>query len=265
MRSSRRLGQHFLIDAAVVDAVVDALAPPADAGVFEIGCGTGVLTVALAQLAGRVVAVDVDPECARLAATATGAFPTCTVVRADAMQVDPTELGIGAPWLCAGNLPYRLTGRLISHVLELPSPPLRAVFMVQREVAARLAAEPGGWSLATVAVRSLASVERVLDVPPSAFDPPPAVHSSLIRLVPSPAFEDAVRVAVLDLARVAFQARRKTLRHGVARALGGDLDAAASALDRAGIQIGRRPGTLHLDEWQRLAGAVASVRAPAGR
>ena len=135
--------------------------------------------------------------------------------------------------------------------------------LVQREVAARLAAAPGDWSLATVAIRSLAGVERILDVPPSAFDPPPAVHSSIIRIVPTPNADPAIRASMLALAKPLFQSRRKTLRNGLSRALGGDVAGAGTALAGAGIDPGRRPGTLRLDEWQLLARAVAEVRSVA--
>ncbi len=145
-------------------------------------------------------------------------------------------------------------------LLEAGEPPARAVVLVQREVAARLAAGPGDWSLATVAIRSLADVERIRDVPPSAFDPPPAVHSSIIRITPSAKAEPSTRASMLALARPLFQSRRKTLRNGVSRALGGDLAGAGVALADAGIDPGRRPGTLRLDEWELLARAVADVR-----
>jgi 16S rRNA (adenine1518-N6/adenine1519-N6)-dimethyltransferase len=159
-----------------------------------------------------------------------------------------------------GNLPYQLTGLVLMRLVEMDEPPARAVVLVQREVAARLAAGPGDWSLATVAMRSLATVERVLDVPPSAFDPPPAVHSSIIRIVPTPGVDRAVRASMLAIAKPLFQSRRKTLRNGVTRALGGDLARAGTALADAGIDPGRRPGTLGLDEWELLARAVAEVR-----
>jgi 16S rRNA (adenine1518-N6/adenine1519-N6)-dimethyltransferase len=109
-------------------------------------------------------------------------------------------------------------------------------------------------------MRSLAGVERILDVPPSAFDPPPAVHSSIIRIVPIPGVDRAIRASMLALAKPLFQSRRKTLRNGMTRALGGDLAGAGVALAGAGIDPGRRPGTLGLDEWERLARAVAEVR-----
>jgi 16S rRNA (adenine1518-N6/adenine1519-N6)-dimethyltransferase len=254
------LGQHFLVDRVVLDAIVDALDPSPDSEVLEIGCGLGTLTGALAARARRVVAIDIDPACVAGTEITQRANPNVTVLQADARVVEAAALGFTTGWLATGNLPYQLTGLVLMRLVEAEQPPARAVVLVQREVAARLAAAPGDWSLATVAIRSLAEVERVRDVPPSAFDPPPAVHSSIIRIVPSPKADPAIRSSMLALAKPLFQSRRKTLRNGVSRALGGDLAGAGVALADAGIDPGRRPGTLRLDEWELLARAVAEVK-----
>ncbi|MFZ0920485.1 MAG: 16S rRNA (adenine(1518)-N(6)/adenine(1519)-N(6))-dimethyltransferase RsmA [Candidatus Dormiibacterota bacterium] len=260
LRRDTSLGQHFLVDRDVLDAIVDALDPSPDSEVLEIGCGLGTLTGALAARARRVVAIDIDPACVAGTEITQRANPNVTVLQADARVVEPAALGFTTGWLATGNLPYQLTGLVLMRLVEADQPPARAVVLVQREVAARLAAGPGDWSLATVAIRSLADVERVRDVPPSAFDPPPAVHSSIIRIVPSPKADPAIRSSMLALAKPLFQSRRKTLRNGVSRALGGDLAGAGVALAEAGIDPGRRPGTLRLDEWELLARAVAEVK-----
>jgi 16S rRNA (adenine1518-N6/adenine1519-N6)-dimethyltransferase len=260
LRRDTSLGQHFLIDRDVLDAIVNALDPGPESEVLEIGCGLGTLTGALAARARRVVAIDIDPACVAGTGITQRANPNVTVLEADARTVDAAALGFTAGWLATGNLPYQLTGLVLMRLVESDAPPARAVVLVQREVAARLAAAPGDWSLATVAIRSLADVERILDVPPSAFDPPPAVHSSIIRIIPSAKADPAVRASMLALAKPLFQSRRKTLRNGLSRALGGDLAGAGVALDDAGIDPGRRPGTLRLDEWELLARAVAEVR-----
>jgi 16S rRNA (adenine1518-N6/adenine1519-N6)-dimethyltransferase len=260
LRRDTSLGQHFLVDREVLDAIVDALDPSPDSEVLEIGCGLGTLTGALAARARRVVAIDIDPGCVAGTEITQRANPNVTVLQADARVVEPAALGFTTGWLATGNLPYQLTGLVLMRLVEADQPPARAVVLVQREVAARLAAGPGDWSLATVAIRSLADVERVRDVPPSAFDPPPAVHSSIIRIVPSPKADPAIRSSMLALAKPLFQSRRKTLRNGVSRALGGDLAGAGVALADAGIDPGRRPGTLRLDEWELLARAVAEVK-----
>jgi 16S rRNA (adenine1518-N6/adenine1519-N6)-dimethyltransferase len=260
LRRDTSLGQHFLIDREVLDAIVDALDPGPQSEVLEIGCGLGTLTGALAVRAGRVVAIDIDPACVAGTEITQRANANVTVLEADARFVDPVALGFTPGWLATGNLPYQLTGLVLTRLLEALDPPARAVVLVQREVAARLAAEPGDWSLATVAVRSHAQVERLLDVPPHAFDPPPAVHSSILRLVPVTLMDASTRTQVLALAKPLFQSRRKTLRNGLARALGNDLAAASAVLGAAGIDSGRRPGTLALDEWELLARTVAEMR-----
>jgi 16S rRNA (adenine1518-N6/adenine1519-N6)-dimethyltransferase len=253
-----RLGQNFLVDRDALMRVVDGLELSGDDEVLEIGPGIGTLTVELAQRARRVVAVELDEAAVRATAITLRAHSNAEVVLQDALRADPLALGLHDGYIAAGNIPYSITAPLITRLLEMPVPPRRAVLLVQREVAARLAAAPGGWGLFTVAVRSLATVERLGDVPPSSFEPPPAVHSSILRITPSPQMGAAERVAVLDLARGAFQMRRKTLRHGLGRALGGDEAAAMAVLDAAGIASSRRPETLDLDEWRALARAAAA-------
>lgn len=256
----RRLGQNFLVDRGVLVRILDALDPAPDDEVFEIGPGMGTLTVELARRAARVVAVEVDEACLRATAITLRDLGNASVAHLDALRADPLALGLHPGYLCAGNIPYQITAPLITRLLELPVPPRRAVLLVQREVAARLAAPPGSWGLLTVAVRSLATVERIADVPPAAFEPPPAVHSSVIIITPAPLLTGGERTAVLELARGAFQMRRKTLRHGLGRALGGDESAALSLLEAAGIASGRRPETLDLEEWRALARCAAARR-----
>jgi 16S rRNA (adenine1518-N6/adenine1519-N6)-dimethyltransferase len=253
-----RLGQNFLVDRGALQQIVDALDPQPSDEVFEIGPGMGTLTVELAHRAARVVAVELDEACLRACAITLRDSPNAQVVHRDALRADPLQLGLHPGYLAAGNIPYSITAPLITRLVEMPEPPRRAVLLVQREVAARLSAPPGSWGLLTVAVRSLANVERIADVPPSSFEPPPAVHSSVIRITPAATLSPAERRAVLDLARGAFQMRRKTLRHGLARALDGDEQAAMRTLADAGIDPKRRPETLDLDEWRALARAAAN-------
>ena len=253
-----RLGQHFLVDREVLDDIVAALEVGPGDVVLEVGPGVGTLTGELATRAARVVAVDLDERCVAATRLTQRHQAGVEVVQGDALRVDLGRLGLGDRWLAAGNIPYSITTPLLTRLFELAVPPRRGVFLVQREVAERLGAAAGSWSLATVAVRSVATVERVRDVPPSSFDPPPAVHSSVIRLLPAEAMEPAERAAILDIARATFQMRRKTLRHGMTRAAG-DEDRAMAWLAAAGVDPGRRPGTLDLDEWRRIATAARTL------
>jgi 16S rRNA (adenine1518-N6/adenine1519-N6)-dimethyltransferase len=260
LRPSRRLGQHFLVDASVLAAIIAALTPSHDDTVVEIGCGVGTLTGALAGAASLVVAVDVDARCAAATRITQRHRDNVVVLNIDALTLDAAALGLAEPWLAAGNLPYHLTGPLLARLFELPTPPRRGVFLVQREVAVRLSASDGEWSLATVALRTIADVAQLVDVPPAAFEPPPAVHSSVIRVTPDHAIDTPERNRVIALAKPVFQQRRKTLRHALASALGGETALSAAALADARIDPTRRPGTLGLEEWRRLAGAVEELR-----
>lgn len=251
-----RLGQNFLVDREVLDVIVDALAPAADEDVLEIGPGVGTLTGEIAARARRVVAVELDERCVAATRATQSGRANVEVVQGDALRVDVHSLDLRTGWIAAGNIPYSITTPLLSRLFELAAPPARGVFLIQREVAARLAAGPGDWSLATVAVRSVATVERLRDVPPSSFDPAPAVTSSVVRLRPDSPLSRADREDVIRIARAAFQMRRKMLRHGIAHAAGGDDARGAAWLAAAGIDPARRPGTLDLAEWQRLAAAA---------
>jgi 16S rRNA (adenine1518-N6/adenine1519-N6)-dimethyltransferase len=257
--ASRRLGQNFLVDRGVLEDIVSALDPTPDDDVFEIGPGVGTLTGELARRARHVIAVDLDERCVAATRLTQRDHGNVEVVQGDALRVEPSALGLGPGWLAAGNIPYSLTTPLLTRLFEMSTPPRRGVFLVQREVAARLSAAPGAWSLATVAVRSLATVERLRDVPPDSFDPPPAVSSSVVRLHPARLLDAGSRQAALEVARSAFQMRRKTLRHGITHAAGGDERRGMGWLEAAGIDPGRRPGTLDVDEWHRIALAARTL------
>jgi 16S rRNA (adenine1518-N6/adenine1519-N6)-dimethyltransferase len=259
--AKHRLGQNFLVDREVLDDIVGALAPATDEDVLEVGPGIGTLTGELASRARRVVAVDIDERCVRATRSTQGDRANVEVVRGDALTVDLEALGFGDGWIAAGNIPYSITTPLLTRLFEMASPPRRGVFLVQREVAARLAAESGGWSLATVAVRSVATVERLRDVAPASFDPAPAVHSSLVRLRPASLLAADDRAAVLSIARAAFQMRRKMLRHAITHAAGGDEKRGMAWLAAAGIDPARRPGTLDIGEWHRIAQCARTLDA----
>lgn len=261
VRLEHRLGQHLLVDRGALQSVVEALDPGLHDTVLEIGPGIGTLTVELAARAARVVAIDLDPAAVRATRASVAAAGGCvTVIQGDALAVDLEALELPDPWLAAGNIPYTITGALFEKLMGGPRPPRRAVLLVQREVAERVAAPAGDWSLATVALRTVAGAERLGDVPPEAFAPAPRVWSSVLRLHPQRLVGEAERQGIIDVARACFQLRRKVLRHGVTRACGGDAARAAAALERTGIDPGRRPGELDLEEWRLLAAAVLEGR-----
>ena len=260
-----RFSQNFLIDGHVVASIVEALNPTSTDIVVEVGPGLGTLTKPLSEAAGTVIAIEIDPSCVRACEITLRDRNNVRIIEGDARDVDLESHGVGNDWLAVGNLPYHLTGALLRSILERDNPPRRGVFMVQREVARRLAAESGGWSLATVAIRSLADVEVIMDVASESFDPAPKVHSSVIRVTPvAQRMSEDDRSHILGLAKSAFQMRRKTLRHGLGHWLGNDSAQAEAILTDANIDSGRRPGTLDLDEWRQLTQSAIRLRSKDG-
>ena len=254
IRADKRLGQHFLLDPGILRRVVAAAAPLAGRTVLEIGPGPGGLTASLlASDAARVVAVERDPRflppLQELAERHPGRL---TLVPADALRFDPAPLAADGPLLVVANLPYNVGTELLLgwlHRLELFE---RLVLMFQKEVALRLAAAPGTADYGRLAVlaQRLCVVERLFDLPPTAFTPPPRVSSSVVRLVPRPDRPEPEALAALEaVTRAAFGQRRKMLRASL-RSLSPDTEALLAA---AGIEATRRAESLSLAEFERLA------------
>jgi len=259
----KSLGQHFLISRRVLDAIMAACALDDGAPVLEIGPGVGTLTRALAEAGARVTAVEVDPRAVAVLAETVGAFPTVQVVPQDILAVDlPALLGEEC-WTVAGNLPYYITTPVIEAMLGAAARIRRMVFLVQREVADRLQAPPGGkdYGSLSVFVQTFAEVARVTRVPRGAFLPPPTVESAVVRLAlrPEPQVPPVLQPVFFRTVRAAFGQRRKMLENALANGgiLGGDRAAVADALAAAGLDGRRRGETLHLAEFRTLAEEIA--------
>ncbi len=259
----KSLGQHFLVDDNIVRKILAlAAVSPADP-VLEIGPGIGTLTLALCDVAGYVVAVERDPDLLPVLEDVARGRDNLAIVRADAVTVDVRELAspLGPPVALVANLPYGVAATVVLRLFqELPT--LRsATVMVQAEVAARMAAQPGrkDYGAYTVKLRMHAVPGGSFDVPRGCFMPPPHVDSTVLRLerVRREEPED-LRMEAELLADAAFAQRRKTLRNSVRATNGWSGTALDEALSEAGIDGRRRAETLSVDEFVALASAAAS-------
>lgn len=249
----KRFGQHFLHDPAIIERILDTLAPAAGEVLVEIGPGRGALSLPLLRRGHDLIAIELDGD---LIAALRAAAATCSgrlhLLHADALGVDYSALaGDAAPLRVFGNLPYNVATELMFRLLGH----LRCIgdmlFMVQREVAERIGAEPGTAARGRLSVmlQTWCACEQLFIVRPGAFTPPPAVDSALMRLrpLPQPALGASREQTFTELVRRAFAQRRKTLRNN----LRGLLDPEDIAV--AGADPGTRPQTLTQAQFVRLA------------
>ena len=258
----KRFGQHFLADRACIDAIVQAIAPRPGDNLVEIGPGTGVLTAPLVAQTGHLTVIEIDRDLGpRLAAQYGDAL---TLVQQDVLQVDFS--GFGQNLRIVGNLPYNISSPLLLHLIAVADRVRDQHFMLQKEVVDRIVAGPGSdMGRLTVFLQNHYQVVKLFDVPPEAFDPPPKVDSSVVRMVPLPR-PHTTAIAQLEAAlAAAYAQRRKMLRRTLGSWLAQqhpsfDLDKAAA--DDARLvpltDLSQRPEQIPATAWYALADALAA-------
>ena len=255
----KRFGQHFLVDQGVIEAIVREIGPRPGEALVEIGPGLGALTQPLLERCGALTVIELDRDLAARWRQRQG----ITVVESDVLKVDFKALADAAaqPLRVVGNLPYNISTPILFHLLAVAQRVRDQHFMLQKEVVVRMAAGPGGkdYGRLSVMLQWRYAVEALLDVPPAAFDPPPRVHSAIVRMVPlavPPVLDEARLQALVALA---FSQRRKLLRHTLGRwldeqGLGGNFD------------VQRRAEEVPVAEYvalaQRLSASVPSTGLP---
>ena len=213
----KRFGQHFLVDAGVIDEIVGLIAPRPGQAMVEIGPGLGALTQPLVERLGQLTVVELDRDLAQGLRRKSG----LTVIEADVLKVDFEALipGPGPSLRVVGNLPYNISTPILFHLLGFAGAILDQHFMLQKEVVERMVAQPttAQYGRLSVMLQWRYAMENVLHVAPACFDPPPRVDSAIVRMLPhsQPAALDAQRLS--ELVRVAFGQRRKLLRHTLGR------------------------------------------------
>jgi 16S rRNA (adenine1518-N6/adenine1519-N6)-dimethyltransferase len=256
-RARKRFGQHFLHDRNIIGRIAAALAPQPQDRIVEIGPGTGALTRELLARVAHLDAVELDRD---LVARLQTAFPADKLALhgADALKFDFCRLAPdGGKLRLVGNLPYNVSTPLLFHLLDQAHCIRDMLFMLQKEVVTRMAATPGGkdYGRLSVMIQYRCAVERLFDVAPGAFTPPPRVNSAVVRLVPHAAppvaVDDPDRFA--RLVQAAFASRRKVLRNTLKNFL------RAEDMLALGIDPTRRAETLSLAEFAALSNAAARV------
>src|SRR5271163_777811 len=258
-----KLGQHFLASDSFAQQIVDALGDTSQSTVLEIGPGRGVLTSLLAKRARRLIAVELDRVLAAQLRLRFGMFPNVEVIEADILSVDFDSLfgpkpGLRRPGIefrpepanVIGNLPYYITSDILLRLFDYSKYFETIVILVQREVADRIAAEPGSrdYGLLSATAQLYARVEKLFTLPPGAFVPPPKVHSTVLRLTIEPQ-QEKLGVAgdgFIDFLRLSFGQKRKTLWNNLkAKYEGAELK---RALAEAKVKATARAETLSLEE-----------------
>lgn len=262
-RSKPKLGQHFLASEDAAVRIVDAVGDVSMGTVLEIGPGRGILTSLLAKNARRLIAVELDRVLAAQLRLKFGMSRNVEIIEADILAIDFDSLfgpkpGLGRPGIdlkpepakVVGNLPYYITSDVLLRLFEYSKYFESIVIMVQREVADRIAAEPGGrdYGMLSATAQLYARVEKLFTLPPAAFLPPPKVHSTALRLMIEPQ-QEKLGVAgdgFIDFLRLSFGQKRKTLWNNLKSAYNGA--ELKRALGEAGVKTTARAETLSLEK-----------------
>jgi 16S rRNA (adenine1518-N6/adenine1519-N6)-dimethyltransferase len=251
-RARKRFGQHFLTDPGVIHEILNAIRPAQDDTIVEIGPGQGAITSSLVRLSGHVHAIELDRDLAAALRHQYREETRLTIYEADALRFDYATLGDNLR--IVGNLPYNISTPLLFHLLDYRAQIIDMHFMLQKEVVARMAAEPGSKTYGRLGIMLGChfDIDALFDVDRAAFDPPPDVTSAVVRLTPlPPGTYDIEDVSVLSrLVATAFSQRRKTIRNSLRKV------ADVALLEAVGIDPQLRPEAISIAEYVRLANAL---------
>lgn len=264
---SKRLGQHFLRDQRTIHRIIDALAPKTDETIVEIGPGTGALTSVLVERAGRVVAVEFDNKLTPLLQERFAGFENFKLVMADALTLDfCAEIVPARSVRLVANLPYNISTAILQRLIAQRACLDEMVLMLQREVVERVLAPPGTTDRGyiSVFVEAYCEAEKLFDVAPGAFRPPPKVWSSVMRVKFRPRINAEVSDETLLWAVVSagFAQKRKTILNNLRHASGHLHEViqrnggASIVLCKANVELQRRAETLTLEEWGKIVQAI---------
>jgi 16S rRNA (adenine1518-N6/adenine1519-N6)-dimethyltransferase len=265
---SKRLGQHFLRDQRTIHRIIEALAPKSDETIVEIGPGTGALTSVLVKNAGRLIAIEFDNKLAPLLNERFGNLPNFKLLMADALTVDfCAEILPARSARLVANLPYNISTAILQRLIAQRACLEEMVLMLQREVVERLLAPAGTTDrgFISVLVEAYCEAEKLFDVAPGAFRPPPKVWSSVMRLRFRPRINTGVADEALlwETVSAGFAQKRKTILNNLRNSSGRLQETlkrnggASIVLCKANVELQRRAETLTLEEWGKIVRAIS--------
>lgn len=258
IHAKHKLGQNFLIRPDVVAAIAEAAELGKGVPVMEIGAGIGTLTQGLAETGADVTAFELDHSLERVLSHTLEHYTNVHIIYEDVLKADLKTILGDRDWRCAANLPYYITTPILLSLIQSDLPISLFVFMMQKEVADRILAEPGSkdYGALTLAVNFDCTSERVLDIPPTAFIPRPQVTSTVLKLrrrkEPAVAVKD--RKLFFRLVKMGFGQRRKVFTNAM-KAGGIPAETIPVILEKADIDGKRRGETFSMEEYGRLADA----------
>lgn len=257
LQPKKSLGQNFLVDPSGLEKVMQAAGLSPEDTVLEIGAGLGSLTVLLAQTVRRVIAVEIDRGLIAPLTEAVSEYDNVQIVEGDILKIPPEKLNLGEAYLVVANIPYYISSAIIRRLLETQNRPARIVLTVQQEVAERICAKDGKFSLLALSVQVFGVPRIQARITAGCFYPAPDVDSAVlsITLFPQPLIAPEELDTFFRLARAGFSQKRKTLRNTLSAGLGLPAVQAESLLTAAGIDPRRRAETLSIAEWGRLTDA----------
>ena len=262
LRADKRLGQNFLVDEQIVNKIITAAELTAEDTVLEVGPGIGTLTQALAKTGALVVAVELDRRLLPVLAKTLAGYDNIEIINEDILQLDIRKAVPKENFKVVANLPYYITTPIIFNLLEQKLPMERMVAMVQKEVAERMVAKPGGkdYGALSVAIQYYTEPEIAFVVPPGSFVPPPSVDSAVIvcKRRQEPPVEVVEEKLFFRVVKAAFSVRRKMLSNAL-KNMGIDSEQTAEWSELAGIDGKRRGETLSLEEFAALTNTFAKI------
>lgn len=266
LKARKGLGQHFLTDRSVVENIVSAAELTPHDFVVEIGPGLGILTSALTQKAGQVVAIELDTRLASQLRHNLSSLPNITIINADILKTGLSEiLGGSKSYKVVANIPYYITSPILHYFIKATIKPSLMVVMMQKEVGDTIVAQSGAMSVLAVTMQVYSKPRIISYVPAQSFYPPPKVDSAIVcfNMLAQPAVKVADIESFLAFVRCGFRAPRKQLRNSLAQGLNTRPDEIIPLLAESHIEAQRRPETLTITEWETLYEvAVKSGKVP---